>query len=300
MLQSDNFHPDAQSASRIFAIIVTFNGDWDNVARLTSGLVDDGIAYVVVDNGSADQEALRSMNTVFLGENLGIAAAQNVGIQHCLEQGADVIVFFDQDSEIKPGFIAALVRPILENAASITAPVFYDAKKGFGYPIVRFSRFGFRTKFRPDAMRAPIVTNVVISSGSAVAVKVFRAVGLMNADLFIDYVDTEWCLRCYSKGFSVLVDPAVRMEHSIGDTTIVIGRFKIPVHSPLRRYYRIRNSFLLLRLPHVPKILVFREILFSLAHQLVLILVSEKRLAYVKYGFFGVVHGMANRSGRYA
>jgi rhamnosyltransferase len=300
MSQINNSHPNAQKALSTFAVIVTFNGDWDNVAMLASSLVDDGVGYIVVDNGSADHQALGSMNTVFLGENLGIAAAQNVGIQHCLERGAEVIVFFDQDSVIKSGFIAALIEPILQNAAFITAPVFYDTKKGFGYPIVKFSRHGFRTKFRPDSMSAPVVTNVVISSGSAVSVDVFRAVGLMNAKLFIDYVDTEWCLRCFSKGFTVLVNPAVRMEHSIGDTTIVIGRFKIPVHSPLRRYYRIRNSFLLLRLPHVPKVLVFREIIFSLAHQMVIILVSKKPLAYMKYAFFGIVHGLANRGGRYS
>ena len=282
----------------IFAVIVTFNGDWKNVSRLVMQLTEDGIGHVVVDNGSSERADLVAFNTIFLNENLGIAAAQNVGIEHGLARGAAIVVFFDQDSVIDAGFISSLVRPIEDNRTKIAAPVFYDIKLGFSYPIVKLSKHGFRTKFRPEQMNGPVVTNVVISSGTAVAADVFSVAGVMNADLFIDYVDTEWCLRCFNKGFSILINPAVRMDHSIGDRTISIGRFKAPIHSPLRRYYRIRNALLLLRVPHVPKILAVREVLFSLAHQMLIITVSKNRFSYLKYMVLGVVHGLTNRSGR--
>jgi rhamnosyltransferase len=283
---------------KVFALVVSYNGDWEHVTHMVGGLTRAGIAYVIVDNGSANPAPLEKLNTIFLGENLGIAAAQNAGIQHCLEQGAGIVVFFDQDSVIEADFVEALVGPVIDGRTKIAAPVFFDSKQGFAYPIVRFSKYGFRTKFDPLQMDGPLITNVVISSGTAVAVDVFAVAGVMNAAMFIDYVDTEWCLRCFAHGYTVRVDPQVTMRHSIGDRTISLGRFKVPIHSSLRRYYRIRNSFMLLRLAHVPKLLALREIAFSVIHQLLILMVVSPRTPYVTIALRALWHGLRNRSGR--
>jgi len=287
------------AAPAIFTVIVTFNGNWDTVGALVHSCNQAKVGYVIVDNGSGDAAGLKPFNTIFLEQNLGIAAAQNAGIAHCRAAGAGIIVFFDQDSVIPAGFLEALVAPIVAQAAHITAPVFYDIEQGFSYPIVRISSHGFRSKFYPEHLRSPLLTNVVISSGTAVSAEVFAAAGVMNADLFIDYVDTEWCLRCFAKGYTVLINPDVRMNHSIGDRTVQLGRFKVPVHSPLRRYYRIRNAFLLLRMAHVPKVMALREVAFSIAHQLFIVLISKQRWQYMKYLGFGIWHGIRNRAGRF-
>lgn len=284
----------------VHAIVVTFNGSWKNVARLVSQLENDGIEYIVVDNGSTNFDGADSINILPLGDNFGIAHAQNVGIEYCRGLGAQIVVFFDQDSSVDSGFVNALVQPLLTGRAKITAPVFFDIQAGFGYPIVAISKHGIRSKHFVEDMSGEFRTNVVISSGSTVLVDVFDVAGIMNADLFIDYVDTEWCLRCAQAGFDVLIDPRIRMGHSIGDLSFKVWKFRIPVHSPLRRYYRIRNSFLLLRMSHVPKIMALREVVFSLIHQALLIIMGRgQRWNYLKFLCIGVAHGVINRRGRF-
>ncbi|HFR6094685.1 TPA: rhamnosyltransferase, partial [Shigella flexneri] len=112
--------------------------------------------------------------------------------------------------------------------------------------------------------QTPFKSSVTISSGTMVSKEVFEIVGMMDEELFIDYVDTEWCLRCLNYGILVHIIPDIEMVHAIGDKSVKICGINIPIHSPVRRYYRVRNAFLLLRKNHVPLLLSIREVVFSL------------------------------------
>jgi rhamnosyltransferase len=77
----------------------------------------------------------------------------------------------------------------------------------------------------------------------------------MNESLFIDDVDTEWCLRARSLGYTVIGACGALMNHTLGARTIRVRlnrQHDVPVHSPGRLYYMVRNHFLLMRMPHVP------------------------------------------------
>jgi rhamnosyltransferase len=286
----------------VFSVIVTYKPDWLAVNLLCDQLSASMVTTVVVDNSEVDVKGV-TINLVngkllTLGENKGIATAQNKGIDYCIEKGADIIVFFDQDSVISDDFISKLVAPIMTKNENIVAPTFIDAEKGFFYPIVSVSRFGLRTKTTPAKHSPAFYTNTAISSGTAVKTSVFNIVGKMQDDLFIDYVDTEWCLRCHHAGIKVLILPDNQMIHSIGDKSFNVLGFTVPVHSAYRRYYRVRNSFELLRLKHIPILLGIREIIFSIIHQALLVLTQHgKRKAYIKYGLIGVWHGIIGVKG---
>lgn len=284
---------------KIIAIIVTYNGDWARVAALVESLTLDDCSHVIVDNGSDEIPAGTALNIVRLGRNVGIAAAQNVGIRYAKDAGADVVVFFDQDSTIGPNFVRTLIAPLTNGQASIAAPMFYDFATNFAHPIVKISRYGFRRKYYPEQIDDFFYTNAVISSGTASRVNVFDAAGLMDESLFIDYVDTEWTLRCASHGYLVKINRAAIMRHSIGNKTIRLGLFNVPVHSASRRYYRIRNSFLLLRATNVPKFLAVREISFSLIHQFILICTQPNRIAYLRYAWLAILDGVLGRNGAF-
>lgn len=55
---------------------------------------------------------------------------------------------------------------------------------------------------------------------------VFERVGVLDERLFIDYVDTEWCLRCAAQGITVRIIPAASMTHSIGDKSPSLAGFQ--------------------------------------------------------------------------
>ena len=66
----------------------------------------------IVDNcstnvDSAQLKIFMKLKVYFL-KNYGIATAQNKGIEFAIENGADYILFFDQDSSIPDGYVQAL------------------------------------------------------------------------------------------------------------------------------------------------------------------------------------------------
>ncbi len=280
----------------IFAVIVSYNPNESNLTLLVNALISSGVTPIIVDNASKEHFSVYCQ-LIKLDSNYGIAKAQNTGIEYALKQNAEAIIFFDQDSSIADElFIKRLYQPILDKKAKITAPVFTDSARGFVYPIVDIDKYGKRTKYYPAIDDASFKVSNVISSGTMVDVQALTEIGYMVDELFIDYVDTEWCLRAYNKGFDILVIPNARMTHSIGDKTIKLGCFYVPKHSPFRRYYRIRNAFYLLRQKHIPKLMAIREILFSIVHQGILIAFSHgERLAYIQCLYRGSRDGILGR-----
>lgn len=288
--------------AKIVSVIVSYNPVLQRLEALIRQLRDQMVQVVVVDNASneevrADLLKLRieGLEIDALNHNAGIAAAQNNGIQLAFKAGCDAVIFFDQDSAIGPGFVSTLVQGMCDSRVGIAAPVFYDEEKDFGYPLVDILPTGRRRKYAPEKLKRPIDISVAISSGMLVRRSVLEAVGLMDERLFIDYVDTEWCLRCAARQISVRVIPLATMKHSIGEKSLVFAGLRVPVHSPLRRYYRIRNAFHLMRMGHVPALMAGRELVVGLIHQLIIILSQPHRWEYFIYyiravrdGIFGV------------
>lgn len=283
------------------SVIVCYNPCYNVLVKNISILNSSGVCCIVVDNTPSGKKTSLPQGNVLvsLGSNVGIAKAQNIGIEIALKEFFDLIFFFDQDTELNSEAIDALVDTVRSNSVSIVAPVFLDVKRNFFYKIVDISAMGFRRKIDPSKLSSVFTTSTTISSGMLVKSDVFSKVGLMDESLFIDYVDTEWCLRCFNAGYLVHVNPNARMRHSIGENSIPILGFKIPVHSPSRRYYRMRNSILLFRKPAVPKLLAVREFFVSSIHQMILILSQKEKIEYIRFWILAIFDGLRNKSGSF-
>lgn len=284
----------------IFSVIVTYNPDWVVVAQLVNTLLTQVNGVVIVDNGSANiaqKPDLPIVREVLLGKNCGIAAAQNIGIQAAESLNAKYIIFFDQDSHVPLGFVAALYKEYKRLCASglriaAVVPVFKDSRYGFYYPFVNIDALGRRSKVDPSNFTQPFPVSLAISSGTFTGVDAIHVLGNMREVFFIDYVDTEWCLRATHNEYVIYAVPSAVMEHAIGDEFIKFLGFNLPVHSPFRRYYRIRNSFYLLRFPWIPKLLSIREILVSIAHQVILIIKMPESGLHMRALYAGIRDGL--------
>lgn len=283
---------------KVYSVIVSYNPNETLLREKVEVLLSCGVSPVIVNNSSYCLSSIVGSQIIELGDNHGIAFAQNKGIEFLKSHSADVVMFFDQDSVINEDLVNALIEPISHNKARMTAPVFEDERRGFFYKLITVSKIGRVLKFSKNEIFDGFLTNAVISSGHTVHLSVFDTVGAFDNGLFIDYVDTEWCLRASSSGFMTYICTGAKMVHSIGDNVIDFKFIKIPVHSPYRRYYRIRNSFLLFRKSHIPFLLAFREVLFSLVHQFILILLCKDRLSYFKYLVFAVFDGFRGKVGK--
>lgn len=286
---------------KVAAIIVTYNPDVFSMEKSIRSIKNNGVAVIIIDNSERETVFPDNMATVIvsLGSNFGIAKAQNIGVKKALDLGYEWFVFFDQDSVIANGFIDQLMKNSTAKNPYVAAPVFCDNEKKFYYYLLDIDNRGRRRKIHPKDVTEGLMISTVISSGMVMNKLALECVGNMCEDLFIDYVDTEWCLRAASRGIKIEVMKDAVMKHSIGDRSVSLFGYRVPIHGYQRRYYRVRNGFTLLTMKHVPKKLAIREIIFSFIHQVVIIL-SEKnsRLKYIKSYLIAVHDGLQHKVGK--
>ena len=286
---------------KICCVIVCYRPDVARLLQLCETLRADGSTIVVVDNTEqpylAEPQLPPGCELITLGLNTGIAHAQNVGTGAAMGAGAEVIAFLDQDSLIEPGFLPALVSPLRVGTPDIVSPLYRDDSSKVELPSIRVNRYGFTRAVRRGASSGPYPVDVVISSGTAATKEVFEVAGTFDEGLFIDFVDTEWCLRCRSKQISIRVVPSAVMHHRIGSRSISLGVVTVFVHSPIRCYYQLRNCFHLFRKRHVPFVFALRETASVFSNRALLLLFVPNRSAYVKAYFRALRDGAKGVTG---
>jgi len=257
----------AQDAVKVHAIIVTFNPAGDmllNEIVLLSSQVDK---IWVIDNASTksllawveDLSCEVQLELIRMASNLGLGAAQNIGINLACEAGATHVIILDQDSQPMHGMVDCLLNASnrLQSAGiqvAAVAPMYFDSTTGAASGFVRMGWFGYK-KQKELPSQDVVEADFLISSGSLISVSVFNDVGVMDECLFIDHLDTEWCMRAKSKGYRLFGLPAARMLHSLGDRRARIWFLRwrnVSYHSPFRYYYMVRNGILLQKRSYIP------------------------------------------------
>lgn len=247
-------------ASRVSAVVVTYQPDMPRLAALLQAL-DGQVAHVlVVDNASRmrPMDALpphRGVEHLALPDNLGVGAAQNLGIRRALERDSDFVLLLDQDSQPASDMVAALVgaADAMHQAGlrvGAVGPVLHGSGVAAGF--VRFGWFRYRRLAVPPG-RDWLACDLLIASGCLLTRAALASVGAMDETLFIDKVDTEWCLRAAFRGYALAGVPAARLQHRLGERTLRVWWLRwreLPAHPPLRYYYIVRNSLLVWRRPH--------------------------------------------------
>jgi rhamnosyltransferase len=296
--------------SIVVAVVVSYHPDIGHFIDLTIHNRRQVDRMVVVDNGSESTlaERLAALNDegidiISLGENLGIAAAQNRGVARAIDLGAQYILLLDQDSEAGDGMVRELVA-VAEEHRNSAAPV---AAVACNYvdPRITDSRPFFRIEeneaiwFGCCAGEKSMQIDSAIASGTLVPIAAWRNVGGMREELFIDLVDIEWYFRARSKGFQCLAACNARMTHTLGDSIQQIGESRVSMHSALRNYYFFRNTIWLFGQPHTPPPWK-RELRRQLVHRMLSFVTrTPLRVQYLKMASLGIWHATRRRLGRY-
>jgi rhamnosyltransferase len=252
------------------AIVVLYHPQELLLKRVLQGIATQAQQIYLIDNTPSGQESAwlskawldallegdreKPVKVVYqsLGENAGIAKAQNVGIDLALQEGYEDLIFFDQDSAPTANLVSDLLSAregLMAKgvAVGMIGPAVFDEKSNTYSPIIRTGRcWIYAIKFNPHWTH-PVSVDYIISSGSLISAQVLRQVGPMKEALFIDWVDVEWGLRAKNLGFQNYVVPTAIMRHSIGDEYVRAGKKVINLHSTLRNYYIVRNATYLVR-----------------------------------------------------
>ena len=124
-------------------------------------------------------------------------------------------------------------------------------------------------------------------------------IGNMETKLFIDYVDTEWCLRAIDKGYSLIGVGAAKMQHSLGDGFAEVFGRTISIHAPLRNYYIVRNGTWLLFQPWIPSDWKVMDFIRLIKVYLVFSLFAGERIKNCKMMTKGIWHAISGQMGKY-
>jgi GT2 family glycosyltransferase len=211
-------------------------------------------AIALVDNGSTD-DSVSAVRAAFPdvavfenGSNLGIAAANNVGIRYALEAKADYVFLLNNDTVVDPEMLGHLVE-VAESDPRIgmTGPTMLY----FDQPEIIWCagnsidwRDGSTARLRAGDHRNSLDTSSVYAvdfiTSCAVCIKssVLEAVGLMDERYFIYYDETDWFARASAQGWKAVYVPRAMMWHKVSAT---MGE-----SSPTTDYYMSRNRFLFL------------------------------------------------------
>lgn len=288
--------------SKVHAVIVTFNPDINIVTSNIHSLLASHVitAIHIVDNtpGRASLSHFCGSNVFvhFLGENKGIATAQNVGIQAALDVDAEYIVLFDQDSvlevDLVPNLLSAIQQTKLQgiNIACL-GPRPLDVFSGKKYrPVVQ----------KEHSISANVtICSQIIASGKLIDASALKDIGLMEDSLFIDGVDHEWCWRARKHGYVVAIAENAVMMHTLGDAREKFMGLSYKVGSAIRMYYQFRNVIILSRREYVPLYWKVRNILGMLFRFYVFGFNRADSSIRRQYMLQGVVDGIKRRVGPY-
>jgi rhamnosyltransferase len=291
----------------ICAVVISYHPAEQIIENITA-LLDQVDEVVIVDNGSGSTtQALLSqlkqyskLSVIYNPENIGIAAALNIGVKHAKKFGYEWVATFDQDSKVTPGMISTMLQvyeayPEKEKVASLS-PRYRDIASG------RVGSGG--NQLLNNEFLSYTEPLVVITSGNMIKSSVFDTVGYFNEALFIDHVDTEFCLRYAAYGYKILEAHNAILEHSLGEPTQHKLLWKTPItsnHSALRRYYNARNGiYIYKKFVFAQPAWVFNHAYIYLKNIVILMLFEQGKWEKLWAICLGVFHGLRGKLGKHA
>lgn len=232
---------------KVVAIIISYNPD-NNLLDSVNLLKNQVEKIIIVDNGSK-KEKVKNINlirdidkekieVIFNEENLGIATALNIGVKEGLKQGYNWILTMDQDSKCSDN----MVKKMFEVYNGIDEKERRDILSIFpNFVDERIQSIEENSDMSPYEY-----VDADITSGNLLKAEVFDKVGLFDDSLFIDLVDTDFCMKLNEKNIKMIKVRDAILYHSLGESQSVksvFGKFNTSNHSALRRYYMTRNRF---------------------------------------------------------
>lgn len=206
--------------SKVLLIIPAYN-EQENIEKVAEQLIRDfpQYDYVIINDGSKDKTEeiceKNGYNLVNLPINLGIGGAVQTGYQYAQKYDYEIAVQIDGDGQHDIGYVAEVIKPILEGKADVSVGSRFLRKEGFQSSAAR------RTGIRILSNLIAVCTGVKIfdvTSG-------FRAVNKKFIDIYAedypaDYPEPEALITAVMYGGRVQEVPVIMKERYGGESSI--------------------------------------------------------------------------------
>jgi GT2 family glycosyltransferase len=215
----------------VSVVIVNYNGlkFLEKCLAAALGQTYPAFEVLLVDNGSSDgsvsfvRERFPAVKVIETGRNLGFAAGNNAGIRAAK---GDLIATLNNDTEVTPGWLTALVRPMVADPSVgmcaskmllMREPGVIDST---GIEISRSGACWDRGMFEPDDGRYGIADEIFGPCAGAALYrkKMLDEVGLFDEDFFTYMEDVDLAFRGNLAGWKCMYAPAAIVYHYHGGT----------------------------------------------------------------------------------
>ena len=221
---------------KIAACVILYNPDKSIGGNINSYINHVEKVYVIDNSNISTFEELfpvsgnPKITFIHDGFNGGIAMRLNLACNMAIKDNCEYLLTMDQDSFFDKDAISDYIK-CLE---------VYPHKS-------QVAMFGisYEKKAKDHDCSYKKVTHL-ITSGSVVNLSVYTNTGGFDENLFIDLVDTEYCLKSILKGYDIISYPNIFLNHNLGESVekrslITLKKTKRSFHSDLRLYYMMRN-----------------------------------------------------------
>jgi len=242
---------------KVFVVILNYNG-FDETKNCLESLMKENygsIIPVIVDNNSPDGSGSRLKAAfpdveVILNEfNSGYAGGMNTGARYALNQGADYIVYVNNDAEFGGEAISQMVMTAeKEPKTGIVSPkvLYLDERDkiycaGSSYNFWRCGNVSLG-KGKSASENCNEESDISHAEGACLLIKreVFERCGFMSEFYFMYFEDLDYSLRA-GDHFNIKYTPRAVMYHQSG-----AGK-SFEQYSKLYHYYFTRNRFIIFR-----------------------------------------------------
>ena len=274
---------------KLCALIVTYNFD-ESFFKCIKNIKKQVDKIIIIDNNSnkSCEKILRkitqdkTIEVIFNSENIGIAAAINKGIDYAKGLGYEWIITLDDDSIADKNMIKNIFdiyNQLNDSDIKVLCPNIYDLNI---------------QEFCDDTLCQYKFVNKCIQSGMVINLDVFNSIEKFNEELFIYYVDDDFCENIIKNNFKILRVNNSVLNHRDGKYVkkLFLGReFNYNERSNLSIYYRARNNIYMVK--KFKKIYIIENI----KDLIKIIIYSGNKIQNIRFYLIGIYHGCINKYG---
>lgn len=234
----------------VCVVLINYNGREDTEACVKSLLENDvDKKIIIVDNNSIKNKAIyndiitpESCEIIYLDDNLGFAAGNNVGIKKALEYNPDYILLLNNDTVVPSNCLEKMIIKEKEYADNVVITTkisyfdepdylwyggsFYNSKEG-EYKILGIG------KKDDDSYNEEKPVDYITGCVMFIPVSLLTKIGYMSEDYFLYFEDADYCQQIKQNNVDMVYVPSITVLHKESRST---NR-----GSDLYNYYIIRN-----------------------------------------------------------
>jgi N-acetylglucosaminyl-diphospho-decaprenol L-rhamnosyltransferase len=217
------------------------------------------LEIIVVDNASTDrtaeavEESWQDVVLLAQTENLGFAAANNIGMEHATGRS---LLILNPDTELLSDSLSILWRTLnTSDHIGLTAPVLLNTDgtfqtAGFRFPGLvqtlldlypihsRIAGSRLNGRYNRGDGRSPFRIDHPLGACMLVRREVIESVGMFDPGYFIYSEEIDLCRRISDAGWTILCAPAANVIHHGGQSTSQApDRMRRQLHRSRARYF---------------------------------------------------------------